>query len=242
MCAEEKEQITDYSEIRDYNVSEKWQSLQWKKLERKDGVTVFPPNSPGLYRLVFKTNSEIKSFPEVCICNKNDAKLKCENIFNGNEIVLSIGKTKKLKTRLTQHFGKYKIASRLKNRCIQFFKNDVNDDISKISLDNLAKKFQNKEPDAENIVLTATEILAEAIAEQMNNYPVDKIVISGDILKLGSRFQKQLQKNISASLFSLSKEYLQFHFPNSDSADALAIGASMLAAENYVANFGNTTA
>lgn len=137
MCAEEKEQITDYSEIRDYNVSEKWQSLQWKKLERKDGVTVFPPNSPGLYRLVFKTNSEIKSFPEVCICNKNDAKLKCENIFNGNEIVLSIGKTKKLKTRLTQHFGKYKIASRLKNRCIQFFKNDVNDDISKISLDNL---------------------------------------------------------------------------------------------------------
>lgn len=137
MCAEEKEQITDYSEIRDYNVSEKWQSLQWKKLEREDGVTVFPPNSPGLYRLVFKTNSKIKSFPEVCICNKNDAKLKCENIFNGNEIVLSIGKTKKLKTRLTQHFGKYKIASRLKNRCIQFFKNDVNDDISKITLDNL---------------------------------------------------------------------------------------------------------
>ena len=112
----------------------------------------------------------------------------------------------------------------------------------KISLDNLAKKFQNKEPDAESIVLPAIEILAEAIAEQMNNYPVDKIVISGDILKLGSRFQKQLQKNISASLFSLSKENLQFHFPNSDSADALAIGASMLAAENYVANFGNTTA
>ena len=106
-----------------------------------------------------------------------------------------------------------------------------------ISLEKLASEFCSNLPDAEKVIAPAIDILSTAIAEQLNNYPVDTLAISGDILKFGTTFCKRLQKNITDLLFSLSKENLKFHFPEIDSADALAIGASMLAAENYVAAF-----
>ena len=135
MHAEEKGNVTNYADIQNYNVSEKWDSLQWKRLEKKDGVTVLPPALPGLYRLFLRKNKKIKSFPEVCICNNRDTKLEGKNIFNGNEIVLSIGKTKTLRKRLGQHFGNNFRNNRLKTRCIQFFGNTKG--IENISLDNL---------------------------------------------------------------------------------------------------------
>ena len=109
-----------------------------------------------------------------------------------------------------------------------------------ISLEKFAAEFCNNSADAEKILAPAIEILGTAIAEQLNNYPVDTLAISGDILKFGNSFCKRLQKSISTSLFSLSKENLKFHFPEIDSADALALGASMLTAENYVADFAVT--
>ena len=124
--------ITNYADIQNYNVSKAWESLQWQGLEKKDGATVLPPASPGLYRLVLKKNEKIKRFSQVRICNNSDAGLKGENIFNVNdEIILSIGKTKSLRKRLGQHFGNNSCNNRLKNRCIQFF------GIENISLDNL---------------------------------------------------------------------------------------------------------
>ena len=110
-----------------------------------------------------------------------------------------------------------------------------------IALETLGGKFEAGTKTADEVILPATEMLGTAIAEQLNNYPVDKLVVSGDILKLGSRFRQTLRRCIASSLFSLAKEDLQFFFPQSDSTDALAVGASMLAAENYVANFSPQT-
>ena len=106
-----------------------------------------------------------------------------------------------------------------------------------ITLEKLAEEFCNGSQDADELILPTAEMLGIAIAEQLNNYPVDTLAVSGDILKFGSRFQKYLQKSITSSLFSLSKENLKFHFPEIDSADALPVGASMLAAEKYVSCF-----
>ena len=97
------------------------------------------------------------------------------------------------------------------------------------------------DPAAEKIISSAASILGKAIAGQLNNYPVDKLAVSGEILKFGSCFQNLLQKSIESELFSSTKEYLQFCFPPSSSDDTLAIGASMLAAENYVAAFDRIT-
>ena len=107
----------------------------------------------------------------------------------------------------------------------------------KVSWEALSGQFCNGEPAAEEIILPAINILAEAVAEQLNNYPVGKLVISGDILKLGIRFQECFKKSVLSSLFSLAKEELAFYFPPIDSEDAFAVGASILAAEDYVTRF-----
>ena len=112
---------------------------------------------------------------------------------------------------------------------------------NEITPEKLASEFQSGDPAAEKIISSAASILGKAIAGQLNNYPVDKLAVSGEILKFGSCFQNLLQKSIESELFSSTKEYLQFCFPPSSSDDTLAIGASMLAAENYVAAFDRIT-
>ena len=106
-----------------------------------------------------------------------------------------------------------------------------------VSLTTLADRFNSNDPAAEKILVPAAEILGTAIAEQLNNYPVDKLVVSGTVLQFGKRFQKYLQKNISSNLFSLAREELCLYFQPCDPDEALPIGASMLAAENYVAGY-----
>ena len=124
----------NYTQIHEYDVAEKWKNLKWQEVNREAGKTVLPPDAPGLYRLVLMKKSEKIKFNDVLVCGKTEAELYCENFELRNDLILSIGKTKKLRSRLGQHFGNNEKSNRLKKRCLQFLKWE------NISLDNLAEK------------------------------------------------------------------------------------------------------
>lgn len=90
---------------------------------------------------------------------------------------------------------------------------------------------------AVSVIKPAVSILSTAVAEQLNNYPVDKLVIAGDLPELGEQFEKEFRRQVTESVFSLVRDGLNFHFCSGGTADSLAIGASILAAEKYVADF-----
>lgn len=125
---------TNYTQIHEYDVAEKWKNLKWQEVNRKAGKTVLPPDAPGLYRLVLMKESGKIEFDNVSVCGKTEAELYCENFELRNDLILSIGKTKKLRSRLGQHFGNNEKSNRLKKRCLQFL------NWENISLDNLAEK------------------------------------------------------------------------------------------------------
>ena len=124
----------NYTQIHEYDVAEKWKNLKWQEVNREAGKTVLPPDAPGLYRLVLMKKSEKIEFNNVLVCGKTEAELYCENFELRNDLILSIGKTKKLRSRLGQHFGNNEKSNRLKKRCLQFL------NWENISLDNLAEK------------------------------------------------------------------------------------------------------
>ena len=127
-------QKTDYSEILKFNAAEAWDKLRWQTIE-ENGLPEngLPPNAPGIYQLILNPDENTDmAVAEVKVCNKEEATICCDNINNENGIILSVGKTKKLRTRLQQHFGKNDRANRLKRRCKTFF------GLEDVSLDNLA--------------------------------------------------------------------------------------------------------
>ena len=126
-------QKTDYSEILKFNAAEAWDKLRWQTIE-ENGL---PENDPGIYQLILKSDGKNK-IAEVNVCNKEEAGIYCNNLGEG-DVILSVGKTKKLRTRLQQHFGNNDRANRLKRRCKTFF------GLEDVSLDNLTEhKLQIK--------------------------------------------------------------------------------------------------
>lgn len=122
---------TDYTDILAYDVAQNWKALKWEKVKRKNSKTVLPPDKPGVYRLILRKGKNIHF--DTLVCGKSDAGLYCQNSVLENDLVLSIGKTKKLRSRLGQHFSNNKKSNRLKKRCEQFF------GLQDVSLDNLAE-------------------------------------------------------------------------------------------------------
>lgn len=106
-----------------------------------------------------------------------------------------------------------------------------------INFGELAEKFCSGDPAVDAVIQPAADELAAAVAEQLNNFQADKLVIAGEILKLGSRFHEYFRNKVSENVFSLVRDGLDFYFPSEETADSLPIGASILAAEKYVADF-----
>ncbi len=102
------------------------------------------------------------------------------------------------------------------------------------SFSQLAADFSAHNATATQIVRETAELLGEAIAEQLNNFQVDKLVLTGELLDLGSRFRDHLQKVIDKNTFSLGKENLQLLFRQPDGDDFLARSATLPAAENFI--------
>ena len=118
-------QKTDYSEILKFNAADELNNLEWTMID-KDSL---PPNASGIYLLILKSEEKTK-IEKVNVCNKAEAGIYCNNLGKG-DVILSVGKTKKLRTRLQQHFGNNDRANRLKRRCKTFF------GLKDVSLDNL---------------------------------------------------------------------------------------------------------
>lgn len=106
-----------------------------------------------------------------------------------------------------------------------------------VSFDALAEEFRRGSAEADAAVLPALDELGRAFSEQLNNWQADKLAVTGDVLKLGPRFEEYLTRKIEAGIFSLVRGNLSFHFPDLRDEDSLAVGAAVSASDACVANF-----
>ena len=124
---------TNCNDILGFNAADAWKNLQWKTIEKNVlQENDLQENPPGIYQLVLNPRVNT-AMEDVKVCNKEEATIYCKNINNNDGIILSVGKTKKLRTRLQQHFGNNDRANRLKRRCKTFF------GLKDVSLDNLTQ-------------------------------------------------------------------------------------------------------
>ena len=100
--------MTKYSEIKKFaeEIQKQWER-EWKNVDNIESL----PNGAGIYRLV---SNQAISIPESYkVCGRDDAVISGEL---PKDTTLSVGKTKRLKTRIKQHFGDNKHNNRLKKR------------------------------------------------------------------------------------------------------------------------------
>ena len=81
-------------------------------------------------------------------------------------------------------------------------------------------------------VKTVVDFLGIAIANLLNNNPVEQLVITGGILKLGDGFQTSLEAKINSILFASVKSGMTIHFLQPEQEDSLACGAAIFAGRN----------
>ena len=98
-----------------------------------------------------------------------------------------------------------------------------------LSFDQLCKKYQSGDKTVSEEVERCAEYLSTAISNQLNSYPVDKLVITGRMLELGACFQTSLEEKISSSLFTLFRQGLSKQFVRLDYDNSLARGAAIFA-------------
>ena len=98
-----------------------------------------------------------------------------------------------------------------------------------LSFEQLCGLYQSGNKNLAEEVDKCAEYLSTAISNQLNCYPVDKLVITGRLLELGPGFQEKLESAITSSLFTLYKQGLTKHFVRLDYDNSLARGAAIFA-------------
>ena len=78
---------------------------------------------------------------------------------------------------------------------------------------------------------TVVEYLAIAIANLLNNNPVEQLIVTGSILKLGENFQSLLEAKINSILFTSVRNGMTTHFLQPEQEDSLACGAAIFAGQ-----------
>ena len=81
-------------------------------------------------------------------------------------------------------------------------------------------------------VETVVDFLGIAIANLLNNNPVQQLVVTGGILCLGQDFQTSLEAKINSILFASVKSDMTTHFLLPKQEDSLACGAAIFAERN----------
>ena len=104
---------TQYQIISEFakNIEKHWQSVVWKPIVNIDKIS----DKPGIYKLILVDPCNLPEGDDKIfkVCGKDDAKIT-GTLMKTN--ILSVGKTKHLKTRLKQHFGNCIRNNRLKRR------------------------------------------------------------------------------------------------------------------------------
>ena len=98
-----------------------------------------------------------------------------------------------------------------------------------LSFENLCCLFQSGDSRTVREVKVAASFLAMAIANQLNSYPMDQLIITGRMLELGNDFQSMLEEKINCMVFPAVKSGLSMHFIRSDYDNSLARGAAIFA-------------
>lgn len=107
--------MTTYADIKDFTkkIGAEWENVVWEKVASDNCNAIL--DKPGIYRLIVIVNRAIRIPNEYKVCGIADAEISGE-LSAGT--VLSVGKTKKLRTRIKQHFGNNKNNNRLKKRLL----------------------------------------------------------------------------------------------------------------------------
>ena len=103
------------------------------------------------------------------------------------------------------------------------------------AVENIGKRFDSGDQAVTTVVQKCAEYLGTAIADQLNNLPVDKLILTGELLYLGDKFAGSLEKNILDNCFSSVREGLTTEILPPKSENILPRGAALMARRDALA-------
>ncbi len=104
--------------------------------------------------------------------------------------------------------------------------------MSQLDFNHICQLYQSGDKTICREVKTVVDFLGISIANLLNNNPVQQLVITGRILRLGQDFQITLQAKINSILFASVKNGMTTHFLLPEQEDSLACGAAIFAGQH----------
>jgi len=104
------------------------------------------------------------------------------------------------------------------------------------TLPELFEAFRREDADTVRLVRDAAVIFGTAIANQLNNYPVDTLAVTGRILSFGPGFCSFLEEFIKNNVFRIVLDHLQVRFLPVEDENYLVTGVTIQLAEEFVAH------
>ena len=98
-----------------------------------------------------------------------------------------------------------------------------------LDFEELCQLFRTGRAEVVDEVRAAADHLGTAVSNQLNSCPVDRLVITGRMLELGTKFQSMLERKIKSEVFSSFRSGLAVHFIRLDHDNSLARGAAIFA-------------
>ena len=102
----------------------------------------------------------------------------------------------------------------------------------RLDYESVCKLYRDGNEIVRREVSSLVDYLGTAISNQLNNIPVDQLVVTGGILRLGEDFQSALEAKIDSILFASVKSCMTVHFFQPEGEDSLACGAAILAEQH----------
>ncbi len=101
-----------------------------------------------------------------------------------------------------------------------------------LSFEAVCRLFQDGHSTVTAEVRSAADYLGMAIANQLNSYPMDQLIITGRMLELGPAFQTMLEERMKSRVFTSVLSGLSMRFIRLDHDNSLARGAAVFAGRN----------
>lgn len=98
---------------------------------------------------------------------------------------------------------------------------------TELSFEEVCRLFQGGDPAVAEEVGSVANYLGLAISNQLNCYPMDRLIITGRMLELGPEFKSMLEEKIRTIVFSSIRAGLSIHFIRLDYDNSLARGAAI---------------
>jgi glucokinase-like ROK family protein len=113
-------------------------------------------------------------------------------------------------------------------------------DPSKISLDTIVAAFQAGDPLAKRVVLDAAHYLGKSIASLVGTLNIQKIVITGEMARLGETWLKVIEESLQQAGFTHMVQGTQLEIGKLDYRGYILGASSLLLMEDYSLLFNQT--